>query len=273
MDPAISACLVVRNEEAAIGRCLASLRGAVAEVVVVHNGACSDATLEIARRQGCRVIEAAAAPYPEWHRPAAYEAAGGEWLLKLDADEFLSEPLRAELPRLAADTGTAGYAFRWRVWDGARYVTRDGPYKLALFRKDAASLVGVPHAVEQVDGPVRRVPLDLEHRPAAGGLSLRKAAAWAPVQAEAYLADPAALPRFNLPAPPRWSGRRRAATALAPLLVVPAGLHTFGHVMRHERSLAAGERLRYAAFQAAARALTTAHVARLRYARGRSQST
>lgn len=46
----ISACLVVRNEEKVIERCLNSLKGAVDEILIVHDGECGDNTLKIAKK-------------------------------------------------------------------------------------------------------------------------------------------------------------------------------------------------------------------------------
>jgi hypothetical protein len=47
----ISACLIVKNEEAVLEKCLASLQGIVDEIVVVDTGS-TDRTMEIARRFG-----------------------------------------------------------------------------------------------------------------------------------------------------------------------------------------------------------------------------
>src|SRR5947209_4203128 len=55
--PSISACLVVHDEEKLIERCLASLDGVVDEIVLVHDGPCTDRTLDIARGYGARVFE------------------------------------------------------------------------------------------------------------------------------------------------------------------------------------------------------------------------
>jgi glycosyltransferase involved in cell wall biosynthesis len=256
---------VVHNEEAMIERCLASVAGVVDEVVLVHDGPCADLTLELAERHGCRVFLREAAGYPEHHHPFAYEQAAGEWILKLDADEFLSEALRARLRELAADPAVNGYAFRWRVWDGHRYITRDGPYRLALFRKRAAHLLGVLHAVVHVDGPVREIPLDLEHRPrqafelATLGAKWRH---WARVQAGLYFVDLDQLPRWNYPGHVSWTRRRRLHNRLAPLLIIPAALHTLLFVLWKERRLTMNERIRYGLVIAINRALVTAYVAR-----------
>jgi hypothetical protein len=53
--PSVSACLVLRNEEAVVERCLRSLEGVVEEIVLVHDGECEDRTLEIAERHGCQI--------------------------------------------------------------------------------------------------------------------------------------------------------------------------------------------------------------------------
>ncbi|HLY64732.1 MAG TPA: glycosyltransferase, partial [Chloroflexota bacterium] len=51
----ISACLIVRNEEANLPRCLASLRG-LDEIVIVDTGS-TDRTTEIAGQYGAKVFE------------------------------------------------------------------------------------------------------------------------------------------------------------------------------------------------------------------------
>ena len=41
----ISACLVVYNEEKVIRQCLDSIKGFVDEIILVHDGQCTDKTL------------------------------------------------------------------------------------------------------------------------------------------------------------------------------------------------------------------------------------
>ena len=50
----ISLCMIVKNEEAVLGRCLDSAAGLVDEIVVVATGS-TDATREIATRYADRV--------------------------------------------------------------------------------------------------------------------------------------------------------------------------------------------------------------------------
>jgi glycosyltransferase involved in cell wall biosynthesis len=271
-DGSISACLVVRNEEDVIERSLTSVEGVVDEIVLVHSGPCEDRTLEIAARYGCRVFEAPDGGYGERNRPFAYERARGEWLLHLDADEFLSPQLRARLRDLTRDPEVNGYAFLWPLWDGRRYRSAAGPYKTVLFRRARTRMVGLIHALEQVEGRVREVPLLLEHR-SADPFALRTIATkwrhYARIQAREYTSDLSDVPCFNCPGELRWSRRRRIANRLSPLWVLPAALHSFLFVLRTERRhLGPLENLRYAAITALSRAMVTAYVARFVYLGG-----
>jgi glycosyltransferase involved in cell wall biosynthesis len=221
----VSACLVVRNEEAVIERCLESLDGVVDEVVLVHDGECEDRTLEIAERHGCRIFVRPLVGHAEVATVFAYEQARGEWILSLDADEFLSEPLHRELRSLVSDPDVNGYEVLWRMWDGKRYITDEGPFKLSLFRRSRVHVLGMIHAVERVDPPVRRVQLQLEHRPAYNNYALRtmltKQRRWARINALEFIDDLGALPSFNWDGPLSWPARRRILNRLSPLLFIP----------------------------------------------------
>jgi tetratricopeptide (TPR) repeat protein len=84
----LSLCMIVRDEEQMLPRCLAAVAGAVDEIVLVDTGS-NDDTIEIARSFGARVIE------HEWSgsfaqaRNVSFDAACGDWLVYLDADEVL----------------------------------------------------------------------------------------------------------------------------------------------------------------------------------------
>lgn len=221
----VSACLIVRNEEAVIERCLRSIEGVVDEVVLVHDGECQDRTLEIAEAHGCRSFVRPLIGHAEASTVFAYEQARGEWILSLDADEFLSEPLAQGLRALVDDDRVNGYELLWRMWDGERYITENGPYKLALFRRSRVHLLGMIHGVEIVDPPVRRVQLQLEHRPRYNNFALRtvltKWRRWARINAREFTEPLGDLPRFNWQGPSRWPPRRRLLNRLSPLLFIP----------------------------------------------------
>lgn len=103
----ISLCMIARDEEAVIGRCIESARKCVDEIIVVDTGS-NDNTKIICERLGAKVFSlewksdfAAARNY------AASKASGG-WLLHLDADEELlvrgSDVLRGYLEECGGDS-------------------------------------------------------------------------------------------------------------------------------------------------------------------------
>ena len=111
----IAATVICKNEEACIGKCLSSLEG-LSEIVVVNSGS-TDGTLAIVddlKRHGLpiRLIHQPWLGYAG-QKQFALEQAGEPWILSIDADEWLDDDLRAELPRLiAADESVAGWKLR-----------------------------------------------------------------------------------------------------------------------------------------------------------------
>ena len=105
----LSFCMIARNEEGNLARCLDSIRDRAGEVIVVDTGS-NDATPRIAASYGAQVIpfdfsrvDFAAA------RNRALEAAKGEWILMLDADETLDPAGGPALDQLIAGNQNAGY--------------------------------------------------------------------------------------------------------------------------------------------------------------------
>jgi glycosyltransferase involved in cell wall biosynthesis len=269
-SPTITATLIVRHEEQLVGRCLESLRDVVDEIIVIHDGPCEDRTISIAASFGARTAELPLVGHSEHYAVTAYEWTTTPWILAIDADEFLSPELRRAIPELVRREDVNGYEFLWRMWDGQRYITERGPHKLSLFRRDALHMLGIIHAAEQVDPPIVRLDLQLEHQPLYNNWSIDsmvgKWRRWARVHARELLMPLEDVPTFNMPAPQRWTWRRKLLNALSPVLIVPYFLGTFAVTLRRGREVySTRENVRFALYAAIYSTLVQLEVAKLLY--------
>lgn len=90
-EPGLTACLIVKDEAAALPSCLAALdriRPVLREICVYDTGS-GDGTPELARRSGCRVVEGYWDDDFARARNAAMDLAQTDWVLSIDADEQL----------------------------------------------------------------------------------------------------------------------------------------------------------------------------------------
>lgn len=100
--PKISLCLIARDEERFLAACLASVRDAVDELIVVDTGS-SDATRSIALDAGAQVLDFAWCDDFAAARNAGLERATGSHVLVLDADERLAQGGGEVLRRAAGE--------------------------------------------------------------------------------------------------------------------------------------------------------------------------
>ncbi|MGZ6249071.1 MAG: tetratricopeptide repeat-containing glycosyltransferase family 2 protein [Syntrophales bacterium] len=84
----ISLCMIVKNEEHCLGRCLKSVCDNVDEIIVVDTGS-TDRTLEIAKSYGARIYHHPWENDFSKHRNQSLSYATGSWIFQLDADEEL----------------------------------------------------------------------------------------------------------------------------------------------------------------------------------------
>src|SRR5262245_45615808 len=108
MGGLLSASLIVRDESTVLDECLASIRGIVDEVVVVDTGSVDDSA-EIAARYGARVIRRPWLDDFAEARNVGLDAAEGEWILYVDADERLAPTDRATVERLLRDADEVAF--------------------------------------------------------------------------------------------------------------------------------------------------------------------
>ncbi|RDZ27500.1 glycosyltransferase family 2 protein [Lysobacter silvisoli] len=167
--PPLSACIIAFNEADRIGDCLASL--AFCDEIVVVDSYSTDATVEIARAAGARVLQR---PFDGFRSQKQYaiEQAAHDWVLCLDADERVDERLRTaiEAERERAFDGAAGYRFARLSEYFGRFLRHGNAYPdrvLRLFDRRRGGWRGQRevHEAASVDGAVRTLPGDLIHYP------------------------------------------------------------------------------------------------------------
>jgi glycosyltransferase involved in cell wall biosynthesis len=91
------AVILTLNEEQHLARCIASLDGVASEIVIADCFS-TDATLEIARAHGARVIQREWVSHATQFNWALTQLdAGTDWVLRIDADEVLTPELVAEI--------------------------------------------------------------------------------------------------------------------------------------------------------------------------------
>jgi glycosyltransferase involved in cell wall biosynthesis len=136
----LSALVVARNEQDRLPACLATL--AFADEIVVVLDRSTDRSAEIARNAVARVIEGA------WEiegarRNGGIEACSGDWIIEVDADERIPEPLAKEIRSIIATSSFARHLIPVDNYIGTKLVRygwgagfgKSGAY--ALFRKGA----------------------------------------------------------------------------------------------------------------------------------------
>lgn len=103
----ISLCMIVKNEESVLARCLDSVRGIADEIILVDTGS-TDATKDIARRYTDKVFDFVWVDDFAAARNVSFGHAGMDYCLWLDADDVIEEADRRrflELKRtLSPDT-------------------------------------------------------------------------------------------------------------------------------------------------------------------------
>lgn len=130
----ISAVIITFNEEHNIGRCLDSLTG-IADDVVVLDSFSRDRTEAICREKGARFIQHAFEGHIE-QKNRALDQAIHPIVLCLDADEALSEALRASVLEVKKNWQHDGYTMNRLTNYCGRWIRHSGWYpdrKLRLF--------------------------------------------------------------------------------------------------------------------------------------------
>lgn len=139
--------LVVNNEEKFVQRCLESVKDLSDDIVVIHDGKCTDNSLKIAYGFTNKVFERQKYGALEPHLVEALYMVENDWILRLDTDEYLSDDLIEHISKLNLnDTRFTHFTAKWREWMGQN-INKQSKYqeKIVLFNKRFNMCIGIPH--------------------------------------------------------------------------------------------------------------------------------
>lgn len=163
----ISAALATFNEEDNITGCIRSLKKFADEIVVV-DGKSQDKTVELARKEGAKIILTENKPMFHINKNMAIENCSGKWVFLVDADERVSEELAQEIKKIVTQNPKEnGYWISRRNWFLGGFLTKGGAYPdsvIRLFRKGKGRLPEKSvHEQIEISGLVGHLKNDLLH--------------------------------------------------------------------------------------------------------------
>jgi hypothetical protein len=159
----------------------------------------------------------------EPHWPFSWWQAKHDWILRLDADEFPSEELKAWLRRFRdgpePDENISGYTCIWPLWNGRRAVTTRWPTdRIFLFHRSRVRFFGMVEQVPIPDASYHPLKLILQHQPKRKSYGVRnilfreQAYNWRRVIAKSLMGKPTDLACWRWTAdhwPSPWDRIRR----------------------------------------------------------------
>lgn len=163
----ISVVLAVFNEEKKLRSCLESVKDLAWEIVIVDGGS-KDKTLEIAEQFNAKIIQTNNPPIFHINKNKAIDAALGDWILQLDADEIVSSELAKEIKQVVAlKSDINGYWIPRKNFFLGKFLTKGGQYPdytLRLYKRGKGKLPGRDvHEQAEVQGRIAYLKNDLLH--------------------------------------------------------------------------------------------------------------
>lgn len=165
--PRLSVVLSVFNEEETLTDCLSSIKDLAWEIVVVDGGS-KDKTVAIAKNFNARVIETDNPPVFHINKNKAIDAALGDWILQLDADERVSPELAKEITEVLSMQGdVVGFWIPRTNFFLGRFLRKGGQYPdytLRLYKRGKGRLPAKDvHEQAVVEGKVGFLKNNLLH--------------------------------------------------------------------------------------------------------------
>ncbi|MCC2631328.1 MAG: glycosyl transferase, family 2 [Patescibacteria group bacterium] len=144
METKISVCIITKNEEKNIERCLRSVSWAD-ELIVVDSGS-TDNTVALAKECGATVTT------HEWkgwaiQKNHSISLAGNDWILSLDADEWLEPGSEGMIRKAISNQEIDAYTLSRKTLFLGKWIANAGWYpdrQIRLFKKSVTKFSEVP---------------------------------------------------------------------------------------------------------------------------------
>jgi glycosyltransferase involved in cell wall biosynthesis len=163
----LSVYMITFNNGKTIEKALQSVTGWAGEVVVVDSHS-TDGSLETMERCGATVIQYDSSNFREKYQ-YAQDQCSGEWVLFIDADEWLTPEIKREIEEIVTrGTGYSGFMVSRRNMYLGREIKYGGWYpdeEIRLYRKDKGYWKGDLHAKVYVAEKVGRLKSHYMHVP------------------------------------------------------------------------------------------------------------
>lgn len=154
----ISVIIHTRNAGQYLQEVIDHLKGF--QEILVCDMESTDSTLEIARRNGCEIMTFPNCGYAEAARDQAMRRARHDWVLYVDADEIIPDPLCDYLKNIAENPGDVRAVRIPRKnllldgWSAATYPD----YQLRFMNRRYAEWPAHIHSFPRIDGKVHSIP-------------------------------------------------------------------------------------------------------------------
>ena len=162
----LSLVVITKNEEDNIEKCLGSAHGWADEILIVDDES-TDQTVALAKKYADKILHRRMDNEGR-HRNWAYAQAKHEWVLSLDADEYVTEELKEEISQAIKDEKFHAYSIPLRNFIGSYWVQYSGWYpagKLRLFMKSRFKYEEVEvHPKVFLEGETGHLTKDIVHK-------------------------------------------------------------------------------------------------------------
>ncbi|WP_299107779.1 glycosyltransferase family 2 protein [uncultured Tenacibaculum sp.] len=167
----LTVVILTLNEEVNIRQSLKNVVGWAKEVFVLDSLS-NDATQDIAIKLGAKVFTREFDNYANQRRYAIEELPiETDWILFLDADEYLTGDLKTEIVEELSNSAFDGYYIKYRFYFLGKWIKYGGYYGtkiLRLFKKDRATVSRDMNEHVSVNGKVSTLKNDFIHEDRKG---------------------------------------------------------------------------------------------------------